>query len=206
MNLLFKKPCSVVSSAIMISALLSGGAVFAADLEAVPSGSYELDPTHAYINFQYNHLGLSNPTLSFDDFTVELNLDNADPTKSTISVTIDPSSIEAGSEIWKDHLTGGKWFDVANHPEITFQSTSIEAAGDGAYKATGDLTIKGMSKPVELTVAINGAMNHPMSGNPVIGLDASGAVLRSEFGMGGVPPVSDEIALNISVEMTKVAE
>jgi polyisoprenoid-binding protein YceI len=177
----------------------------AADLSAVPSGDYEVDPTHAYINFQYNHLGLSNPTLSFDDFTVDMNLDNADPTKSTISVTIDPASIITGSEIWKEHLTSGDWFDVANHPEITFSSTSIEDAGDGAYKVTGDLTIKGESSPVDLNVAINAAMNHPMSGKPVVGLDASGDVLRSSFGMDKFAPnVSDEISLNISVELTQV--
>ncbi len=205
MNSFVKISSSFVSSAILASALLSGGAS-AVDLSAVPSGAYELDPTHAYINFQYNHLGLSNPTLSFDDFTVDLNLDNADPTQSSINVTIDPNSIISGSEIWKDHLIGEKWFDTANNPEITFQSTAIESAGDGAYKATGDLTIKGFTKPVELNISINAAMNHPMSGDPVIGLDASGTVLRSEFGMGGIPPVSDEIALNLSVEMTKAAE
>ncbi len=205
MNSFGKISSSFVSSTILAAALVSGGAS-AADLGDVPSGAYKLDPTHAYINFQYNHLGLSNPTLSFDDFTVDLNLDNADPTQSSINVTIDPNSIVSGSEIWKDHLVGEKWFDTANNPEITFQSTSIEGAGDGAYKATGDLTIKGITKPVDLNISINGAMNHPMSGEPVIGLDASGTVLRSDFGMGGIPPVSDEIALTISVEMNKVAE
>ncbi|MFK7860673.1 MAG: YceI family protein [Granulosicoccus sp.] len=181
--------------------------VNAADLTAVPSGDYEVDATHAYINFQYNHLGLSNPTLSFDDFTVDLDLDNADPTKSSFAVTIDPASIITGSEIWKEHLTSGDWFDVATYPEIAFQSTSIEAGGDGAYVVTGDLTVKDMTKPVTLNVAINAAMNHPMSGKPVIGLDASGAVLRSDFGLGKFAPhVSDEVALNISVELLKAGE
>lgn len=188
-----------------LSTLLCAGwivSVQAADLSAVPSGNYEVDPTHAYINFQYNHLGLSNPTLSFDDFSVDLNLDNADPSKSTVNVTIDPASIITGSEIWKDHLTGGDWFDVANHPEITFSSTSMEAAGDGAYKVSGDLTIKGETSPVDLNVTINAAMNHPMSGKPVIGMDASGDLLRSSFGLDRFAPnVSDEISLNISVEL-----
>ena len=136
-------------------------AVQAADLSAVPSGMYEVDPTHAYINFSYNHLGLSNPTLSFDEFSVDLNLNNEDPSQSSISVSIDPASIVTGSDIWKDHLTSGDWFDVASHPTITFQSTAVEAAGDGAYKVMGDLTVKGETKPVSLNVAINAAMNHP---------------------------------------------
>jgi len=174
----------------------------AVDLTAVPSGSYEVEPTHAYINFQYNHLGLSNPTLSFDDFKVDLNLDTNDPTKSMVMVTIDPSSIIAGSDIWKEHLTGTDFFDTSNHPDITFMSTSIEAAGDGAYKMMGDLTIKGMTKPVALSVTMNAAMNHPMTGKPVIGLDASGQILRSDWGLGKFAPnVSDEVQLNISTEL-----
>lgn len=184
--------------------LLTAGAVQAADLSAVPSGTYQVDPTHAYVNFQYNHLGLSNPTLSFDDFTVDLNLDNEDPTKSMISVVIDADSIVTGSEIWKDHITSSDWLNTAENPEITFMSTSIEAAGDGAYKVTGDLTVKDMTKPVSLNVTINAAMNHPMSGKPVIGIDASGNLLRSDFGLGKFAPnVSDEVSLNISAEMVK---
>lgn len=196
---------SILAGSVFAAASMA--AVQAADLSAVPSGAYTVDDTHAYINFSYNHLGLSNPTLSFDDFTVDLDLNNEDPTQSSISVSIDPASVITGSDIWKEHLTSADWFDVAAHPTITFESTAVEAAGDGAYKVMGDLTVKGESKPVSLNVAINAAMNHPMSGDPVIGLDASGEVLRSDFGLGKFAPnVSDEIALNISVEMLKASQ
>ncbi len=174
----------------------------AADLSGVPSGDYAVDPTHAYVTFSYNHLGLSNPILSFDDFTIDMNFDSEDPTKTTVNVTIDANSIVAGSDIWKDHLTGDKFFDTANHPEITFNSTSVEAARDGNYKVMGDLTIKGQSKPVSIDVVINAAKNHPMSGTPTIGLEASTELMRSEFGMkAAIPHVSDEVALNITAEM-----
>ena len=179
----------------------------AADLSGVPSGTYQVDPTHAYINFQYNHLGLSNPSLSFDDFTVDLDLDNEDPANTAVSVTIDPASIVTGSDVWKGHLTSSEWFDVEKNPEITFQSTSVEQVGEGVYKMMGDLTVKGETKPVTLDVNVNAAMNHPMTGEPVIGLDASGELLRSDFGLGAFAPnVSDEVALSISVEMNKTAE
>lgn len=189
--------------AILASGLLGFSAIgSAADLSGVPSGTYSVDPTHAYITFSYNHLGMSNPVLSFDDFTIDLNLDNEDPTKSTVNVTIDANSIVAGSEQWKGHLVGDKFFDTANSPEITFTSTMIEAARDGHYTVMGDLTIKGQSKPVSLEVTINAAMNHPMSGNPTIGLDAVSTVMRSEFGMkAALPHVGDEIALNITAEL-----
>ena len=192
------------STAIGAVLLAASATVSAADLTAVPSGSYQVDPTHAYVNFQYNHLGLSNPTLSFDDFAVDMNLDNSDPTKSLIMVTIDANSIVSGSEIWKDHLTGEKWFDTANNPEITFQSTSIESTGDGTYKVMGNVTVKGETKPLTLDTTINAAMMHPMSGKPVIGFDATGNLLRSDFGMGAFAPnISDEVAINLTVEMVK---
>jgi polyisoprenoid-binding protein YceI len=192
---------ATAAAALLLSFSLTAAA---ADLSGVPSGSYTVDPTHSYINFQYSHLGLSNPTLSFDDFTIDLNLDSADPSKSMVTVSIDANSIVAGSELWKGHLVGDEFFDTANNPDIMFQSSSIEAEGDGAFKVMGDLTIKGQSKPMILNVTINAAMDHPMSGKPVIGLAASGEIIRSDFGLGKFAPnVSDEVALNISAELLK---
>ena len=195
---------SALAPAGLVATALLAAPAFAQDLSGVPSGTYQVDPTHAYIDFTYSHLGLSNPTLSFDDFDATLELDAEDPTKSTVSVTIDPASVVAGSDIWHEHLTGADFFDVANNPEITFESTSVSGGGDGAYKVDGDLTIKGQTQPVTLNVTINAAMNHPMSGDPVVGLDASGEILRSDFGMGKFAPnVSDEVALDITAEMVK---
>lgn len=184
----------------------AAGSAAAQDLSNVPSGSYEVDPAHAYIDFSYNHLGLSNPSLSFDDFTVDLNLDNEDPTKSMVMVTINANSVVAGSEIWKDHLTSSDWFDVAQYPEITFQSTSIETGENGSMTVEGDLTIKDQTRPVTLDVTINNAMEHPMNGTPTIGLSASGQVVRSEFGLGKFAPnISDEVQLNIQTELAKAS-
>ncbi|MFT6308596.1 MAG: polyisoprenoid-binding protein YceI [Halioglobus sp.] len=80
----------------------------------------------------------------------------------------------------------------------------MEAAGDDMYTVMGNVTVKGITKLLTLDVKINAAMNHPMSGKPVIGLDATGNLLRSDFGLGKFAPnISDEIALSISVEMNK---
>jgi len=194
---------SLVAKSMMAGLALGITSVASAnDLSEVPSGMYKVDPTHAYITFSYNHLGLSNPVLAFDDFDIDLNLDNADPTKSTVNVSIDVNSVVTGSDIWKDHITGGKWFDTANHPEITFASTKVEAGRDGNYTVTGDLTVKGESKPVQMVVTINGAMNHPMSGTPTIGMEAEGELLRSEFGLGANTPfISDEVSLAVTAEL-----
>ena len=190
--------------AVLMATAGAIGSASAADLSAVPSGTYTLDPTHAYIDFTYSHLGLSNPTLSFDDFSIDLNLDSADPTKSMILVEIDAGSILTGSAIFKEHLTGGDWFDTAQYPDILFQSTTITAADDGGYTVVGDLTIKDVTKPVTLDVTINGAMDHPMTGKPVVGIDATGELLRSDFGLGAYAPnVGDEVKLNITAELGK---
>ena len=193
---------TAIGTALTVVSAISS--VSAADLSAVPAGEYQVDDTHAYINFQYNHLGLSNPTLSFDDFTIDMNLDNEDPTKSTITVAIDTNSVVAGSSVWKDHLTGDKWLDTPTHPAATFVSSAIESTGDDTFAVTGDLTLKGITKAITLDITINAAKNHPMKGTPVIGLDATGNLLRSDFGLGKYAPnIGDEVALNISVEMTK---
>lgn len=189
----------ITAGIISVSSMAS-----AADLSAVPSGKYVVDPTHAYINFSYSHLGLSNPVLNFSKFSIDLDLDNEEPTNSTVSVNIDASSIVSGSDIFNEHLNSAQWLDTASHPEITFNSTAIEAGRDGVYTVTGDLTVKGETKPTTLAVTINGAMNHPMSGKPVIGIQASSDLLRSDFGVGAYAPnIGDEMTLNVTAELLK---
>ena len=195
---------NLLAAALAASVISFSTITSAADLADVPAGKYTVDPTHAYINFSYSHLGLSNPTLSFSDFTIDLDLDNADPTNSSVAVTIDVASIITGSDIFNQHINGEKWLDSAAHPEITFNSTAIEAGRDGVYTVTGDLTVKGVTKPTKLAVTINGAMNHPMSGKPVIGIQATSDLLRSDFGVGAFAPnVGDELALNVTAELLK---
>ena len=190
---------SLVAGVLCLTA--SPAAFAEADLSQVPAGAYSVDPTHAYIQFQYNHLGLSNPILTFDEFTIDMNLDNADPAKTSVAVGITVDSVQTGSKIWHQHLTGKDWLDSKGNPEITFKSTSVEGSGS-SFKVTGDLTVKGQTKPVTLDVTINAATNHPMSNKPVVGISAEGQLLRSDWGLGkNAPFVSDEITLKIEAEM-----
>jgi len=111
----------------VIAAASAALSVNAADLTVVPSGTYDVDTTHAYINMQYNHLGLSNPILGFDEFKMSMELDNANPVNTTVSVEINPNSIDTGSDIFHEHITGEKWFDTANNPTINFASSEMTA-------------------------------------------------------------------------------
>lgn len=193
-----KSPLAIIAGTLLT------GMVQAADLSAVPSGTYTVDPTHAYIHLQYSHLGLSNPILAFDEFSVDMNLDVAEPTNTSVAVDIKTDSIITGSDVFNGHITGEKWFDASANPAITFASKSVTANDDGTFALMGDLTIKGMTKPVTLDVTINAAMNHPFKKTPVVGVSAVGNVNRSEWGLGAnAPYISDEVKLEIQAEMFK---
>lgn len=188
----------------LLPAVLFAGSAAAADLSAVPSGKYFVDTTHAYINMQYNHLGLSNPVLQFDEFKMAMDLDHAEPVNTKVDVEITTDSIDTGSEIFHQHLTGAKWFDAENNPKITFASTELAANSDGTFDLTGDLTIKDITKPVMLKVTVNAAMMHPMAKKPVVGITAVGGLKRSDWGLGAnAPYISDEVKLEIQAEMMK---
>lgn len=190
------KPLFATGAAFLLSV-----SSYAADLSQIPSGEYTLDPTHAYINFQYSHLGFSNPVIGFDDFDITLSLDVDDPTKSSAALEIKVDSLDTGSEIFHDHLTSADWFDTATHAKITFQSTEVTANDDGTFAMTGDLTIKDVTKPVTLAVVVNGAMPHPRSKKPTIGISATGDILRSDWDLGNLAPfVSDEVKLIVEAE------
>jgi len=146
------------------AALFASNGAIGADLSKIPSGDYQVDPTHAYVNFQYNHLGFSNPTLGFDEFDMQLTLDVDDPTKSSATLDIKVDSVVTGSEIFHEHLTSSDWFDSAAHDTISFKSSEVSANDNGTYNVTGDLTIKGVTKRLGISYVQNGnwANLHPL--------------------------------------------
>jgi polyisoprenoid-binding protein YceI len=173
-----------------------------ADISDMPSGEYGLDDSHGYITFSYSHFGYSNPHIGFNSFDLTMNLDSADVEKSSVEVVIDATSLDSRVPAFDGHLNGANFFDTANHPTITFKSTSMTSTGENTYDVVGDLTIKGTTQSVTLAAIINKAANHPRRNTPIIGVDASAVVLRSDFGMDrAVPNVSDEVKIYISVEM-----
>jgi len=162
---------------------------------------YELDPNHTRIDFSWTHFGFSHPMGRFDRFDGDFRFDPADPTKSSVTVTIPVSSIDTGVAKLDAHLQTADFFDVANYPTATFKSTRVERAGEHGLKVTGDLTLHGVTRPVVLDVVINKIGPHPMAGRAAAGFDATTTIKRSDFGISNyVPNVSDEIRLSISTE------
>lgn len=169
--------------------------------EKVPSGTYMLDPNHGYVTFSYSHLGFSNPQLRFGTVHAEIELNADEPTSSGISVSIPVDSIDSGVEVFDGHLRGDRWFNAAEFADITFVSTELTQTDEGTGTLTGDLTIKGITKPVTLDVELIAAGEHPAHKKDTVGVNATGMVLRSDFDLGAfAPAVSDEVTIAISGE------
>lgn len=187
----------------MIKRLLLAAALSAAASGVQAAGTtYTLDPTHTLVIASWNHLGYSNPSATFSDISGTLVYDPDDVSRSSVDVTLPLSGLDAFSAKFNAHLANADFFESARFPQATFRSTRVQPAGEGRLRVTGELTIKGIARPVVLDVVLNkrGEGRH---GGPQIGFDATGTVKRSDFGMGmAAPAVSDEVALRITAEAT----
>ncbi len=183
---------------VVVSAL----SAFTAAAIAAPE-TFNLDPTHTAPRFEYSHFGYSSQMHRFDKTSGKIMLDRAAKTGS-VDVTIDATSVNTGLALFNQHIQAVDFFDTAKYPTITFKSTKVTFEGDKPVAVDGNLTIKGVTKPVTLTVTSFHAMPHPMLKKDAIGANASAKLKRSEFNMGkNVPYVSDEVTLSIAVEAIK---
>ena len=178
------------------------GAAFAAPV------SYKIDPNHTNVLASWTHFGFSRPTVNFGQADGTIVYDAENVGASSVQVTLPLKGLSALAEDFYDHLTSADWFDAAKYPDATFKSTAVEAAGEGKLKVTGDLTVKGVTKPVVLDVTLNKTAEHPMGKRAAIGFDATATVKRSDFGLDKyAPKVSDDVALRITTEaMVPAAE
>lgn len=183
------------------SDVVEAPAVVDVGLSELPSGKYVLDKTHAYITFSYSHLGFSNPHVGFNEFDVTLELDSQTPAVNELSVVINADSIASRVEKFDAHLKSDDMFFTEQYPTITFADASVDIEG-AEFSATGDLTIKGITKSVTLEGKINKAANHPMRKVPWLGISATAKVNRSDWGLTvAVPAVSDEVTIYIEAEL-----
>lgn len=180
-----------------------------AKLETVKNGVYVLDNAHTSIIFRVWHMGLSHFAGSFDKVSGTANVNVADLNKSSVSVAIDPKSVDSNVAALDKELVGEKFFDTAKFPGMSFKSSKIEVdTPKGVSPATGklygELTMHGVTKPVVLNVTFNGHLLSPMGGGERIGFTATGMLKRSDFGMSmGIPMVGDDIEFTIVSEFSK---
>jgi polyisoprenoid-binding protein YceI len=175
--------------------------LLAASLPGVAAQKYDIDQNHTYVSFTWNHFGFSNPVATLEQFSGDFQLDTADLTKSSIAVTFPLEGLHTGKTKLDSDLKAPDFFDAAKFPEITFKSTKVEKVGADGLKITGDLTIRGVTKPVVLTGKVNKIGDNPMGKGPSAGFDADATLKRSDFGITKlVPAVSDEIKVHISLD------
>ena len=175
------------------------------------SGTYTLDTAHTRIGFVARHAMVTKVRGSFEEFAGTAQLDFADPTKSYAEMTIEVKSVTTNQKQRDEHLRTGDFFDVEKYGQITFKSTGVEVKGDDTYRLNGDLTIKGVTKPVSIDFEFSGAAKDPY-GNIRVGFDGSTTIKRSDWGIswnaaletGGVM-VSDKITLEFDVSAIKNA-
>ncbi|MBI5110268.1 MAG: polyisoprenoid-binding protein [Rhodocyclales bacterium] len=165
--------------------------------------TFNVDAGHTLPRFEYSHLGYSFQQHRFDKTSGKIVLDRAAKTGS-VEVTIDAKSVNTGYALFNQHIQAEDYFDTEKFPSISFKSTSVKFDGDKPMAVEGNLTIKGVTKPVTLTLTHFHSMPHPMLKKDAIGANAVAKVKRSEFNMGkNVPYVGDEVTLSIAVEAVK---
>lgn len=144
-------------------------------------GTYALDPAHTEIGFAVRHMAVSKVRGRFDSFEGALEIAE-DPSDSKVSVSIDARSVDTRDETRDNHLRTNDFFDVEHHPMWTFESTGVTAVGPTEWKVDGDLTIRGVTRPVTLDVELEGVVKDPF-GNHRVGFSASTSLNRDDFGV-----------------------
>lgn len=176
-------------------------------LESVPAGVYNVDPAHSNVGFEVRHMGIATVRGSFRGFQGQIDATGDAP---VLEGSVDVATIDTGEENRDGHLKAPDFFDVDQYPEITFSTTTVDAT-DGRIRLSGEITIKGVSKPIELTGKVADGGTDPW-GNERIGFEVEGVIDRREFGLtwnqilpNGNVLVSNDVKLIISVSAVKEA-
>jgi polyisoprenoid-binding protein YceI len=171
------------------------------------TGTWNIDPAHSSVSFSVRHLGVAKVRGKFGTFEGAITVAD-EPSASSVTATIDASSIETGVPDRDGHLKSPDFLDVATYPQITFQSTSVRSVGSD-YEVVGDLTFHGTTKSVTLALEFNGVSPDPWGGTRA-GFSASTEISRGEYGLsfnmaldGGGVMVGDKIKIELEIEAVK---
>jgi len=180
-------------------------------LKSTLTGDYTFDVAHTRIGFVARHAMITKVRGAFNEFDGKAHLDAEDPTKSSVTLTIKGESIDTRNAQRDAHLRSNDFLDLATYPEITFGSSSIEPLGDDTYRVTGDLTIRGVTRPVSIDLEFTGSAVDPF-GNARVGFEGSTTINRKDWGVNwnaaleaGGFLVSDNVTLEFEISAIKDA-
>jgi polyisoprenoid-binding protein YceI len=203
-NLIKKSSIVAVLSVAAVSASVAyaqAQAPFSKDFTAQPAGEYLLDKSHASVTWRVSHLGLSQYTARFDKMDGKIQYTPATSTASKVEFTIDATSINTGLAPFNKKLQASEYFDAEKNPSITFKSTKIEPIAGGKFKMTGDMTLRGVTKPMTWDVTFNGGVYNRFAQAHAVGFSAKGIVKRTDWGMKElVPMIGDDVEVLVEVE------
>ena len=169
-------------------------------VSAQAAETYTLDASHTAVTFHINHFGFSNPSGKFMNVEGSVTLDEKDPAKSSVEVTIPVAKLETGVPKLNEHLMTKDFFDVATYPTAIFKSDKVEVTGASTAKVTGNLTLHGVTKPVTLDVTLN-KIGENMMKKKTAGFSATATLKRSDFGITTyIPNLGDDVKLDIESE------
>jgi polyisoprenoid-binding protein YceI len=175
-------------------------------------GTWQLDPYHTQVEFSAKHLGMMTVRGYFDEVSTTADIDPEHPETAKVEATLSTASIRTNNGIRDNDIRSSNFLEVDKYPTITFKSTSIEPSGTDRYKLTGDLTIKGNTRPVTLDVVKYGEFNDPGMMGHRIAYSATSKINRKEFGLSfnavldGRLVVSEEIQIQIEGEIVEQKE
>jgi polyisoprenoid-binding protein YceI len=189
--------CNSLASAVLAPKIDTAAATLA-------PGDFVLDTTHAALLFRINHLGFADYAGRFDRFEASLSGDAASPAEARVEAIIDMTSLNIANPDFASELTGPGWFDAAAHPEAIFRSRSIELTSDTAAVITGDLTLKGVTRPITLSARLNGSAYDPLRRADVIGFSATSEISRAAFGIDRFSGLlADSVRIEIEAEFIR---
>ena len=169
----------------------------------VAAGTYQVDPAHTQVTWEVNHLGFSMLQGQFGASGGSITIDPKKPAATKVEVTFAVDQLSVTSPQFANHLKSKDFFDAANNPTARFVSTTVAPRGPNKATLNGELTIKGITKPVTLDVTFVGAGDNPMSKKANFGFVGTGTIKRSDFGLGyAAPAVSDTVKLNVNAAFT----
>jgi len=171
-----------------------------------------LDNAHSQVEFSVRHMMVSKVKGSFNDFSADIVADPSDLTTASIQFEINVDSIDTRNKDRDNHLRSADFFDVENHPKLTFTSTDIKKKDEDEYFVTGEVSLHGVTKTETFTASFEGVAKDPMSGAEKAGFSVNGSLKRSEYGLtwnapletGGVV-VSDEVKISLDLQAAKEA-
>ncbi len=168
---------------------------------AQAADNYKFDPHHTSVVWTANHFGFSNPSGKFSEVEGDITLDEKNPAKSKVNVTVKIANLFTGYDKFDNHLKSSDFFNVEKFATATFVSTKIALTGKNTAKVTGNLTLVGVTKPVTLNVKLNKMAVSPISQKKTAGFTATALIKRSDFGIDyAVPAVGDNVKLLIEAE------